>query len=442
MTSIGKQLIPIIVVIPGFWLSVLNSSLAAETSQRVTQQKNWQLTTVPEMIEPRIAQIITTEVTDASESGDETQESESESVLSQALEIANSIKDPQRRATVLSDVALQYATIGQISKATDILDRALETARTIEDTPTKISIIGSIAVKYNAIGQEERAVEILSESLVAIEAIADLQIQASLFTEIALKYAELGRSEEARELLARSQQAVAQAEEPKPSFPFEPTPLSGNLTLGARIFAGLNSEDALDLNFNLKQQFATDSFNVDLSFRTDFDSDRTTDQRRVRYFLDAGYKHDFDERLGYAFRTIFLSDEDENINADWGFYTGPTINLMRKSPEQTLDLLVGLGVQYEDALGKPNDINFPVIPLGLVYRDIFFDFLTFRQEFFYTFPVYDGADYRLLSRTRLAIPIAERWYLTSFVDYILRGIPATDKPNSTLDFVTGLTYKF
>ncbi|MGK7914807.1 MAG: DUF481 domain-containing protein [Prochloraceae cyanobacterium] len=442
MTTIGKQLIPIIVVIPGFWLSVLNSSVAAENSQQVTSRKNSQLTTVPEMVESTIAQIIPTEATDASDSGDETQESESESVLSQALEVADSIKDPQRRATVLSDVALQYATIGQISKATDILERALETAGTIEDTPTKISITSSIALKYKAIGQEEQAAELLAESTSEIEAIEDLQTQASLFTEIALKYAELGRSQKAKELLARSQQAVAQAALPEATFPFKPTPLSGRLFFGARVFSGLNSENALDISLDLEQQFATDSFKIDLDFRTDFDSARSTQQRRTRYFLDAVYKHHFDETWSYVVRTVFLSDEDENINADWGFYTGPSINLMRKSSGQTLDFFLGLGVQYEDAVGKENDTNFPVIPVGLVYRDTYFDFLEFRQGLLFTFPVYEGADYRLLSRTRLEIPITQRWALTSYIDYVLRGIPPTDKPNSTLDFVTGLTYRF
>ena len=186
--------------------------------------------------------------------------------------MANSIKDPQSKATVLSDVALQYATIGQISKAIVILDQALETARTIEDTPTQVSVTGAIAVKYDIIGQGERATEILSESLVEIEALEDAETQASLFTEIALKYSEIGRSEQARKLLTRSQQAIDQAAMPVPNFPFQPTPLSGSLTVGTRISSGLNAENSLDINVNLAQQFAVDSFDIDLSFRTDFDS--------------------------------------------------------------------------------------------------------------------------------------------------------------------------
>ena len=320
----------------------------------------------------------TDNVTDASESRDEIRGNESESILSQALEMANSIKDPQRKATVLSDVALQYAAIGQIPKATLILDQAKVTAQTIEDTPQQISVIGSIAVKYNSIGQRERAVEILSESLAQIEAMEDAETQASLFTEIALKYAEIGQSDQAKELLVRSQQATARAEVPVPNFPFQPTPLTGDLTVGARVFSGLSSENSLDINVNLAQQFATDSFDIDLSFRTDFDSDRTTNQRRNRYFGSASYVHHFDPRWQYAIRTLFLSDEDENIIADWGFYIGPGINLVRKSSQRTLDFYLGLGVEYEDSLGKPNDFNFPVIPVDVDYN---FIILGFRMNY-------------------------------------------------------------
>ncbi len=286
MLSVNNKLIPIILVIPGFWFSVLNSAIAApKSSQEVIQINNSPPKTRSEIVESSIAQIIPTDATDAaSESRDKIRPSESdsksESILSQALEMANSIKDPQRQATVLSDVALQYAAIGQISKATVILDQAKMTAQTIEDTPTQISVTGAIAVKYDPIGQRERAAEILSESLAAIEAMEDAETQASLFTEIALKYAEIGRSEQARELLARSQQAVAKAAVPVPSFPFQPTPLAGGLTVGTRVFSGLNSENSLDINVNLEQQLAVDSFDIDLSFRTDFDSDRTSRRGR------------------------------------------------------------------------------------------------------------------------------------------------------------------
>ncbi len=449
MLSVNNKLIPIILVIPGFWFSVSNSSIAApQSSQGVMQINNSPPKRRSEIVESSRAQIIPTDTDGdaASESRDEIIESESEikseSLLSQALEMANSIKDPQRKATVLSDVALQYAAIGQIAKATIILDQALETARTIEDPPTKISVTGAIAVKYNTIREPERAAEILGESWAEIEAIEDAETQTSLFTEIALKYAEIGQSKQARELLARSQQAVEQAEMPVPNFPFQPTPLAGGLTVGTRVFSGLNSENSLDLNVNLEQQLATDSFDIDLSFRTDFDSDRTTDQRRNRYFGSASYVHHFDKRWQYGVRTIFLSDEDENINADWGFYTGPGINLMRKSRQRTLDFFLGLGVEYEDSLGKSNDFDFPVIPVGLIYRDIYFEFLQFSQELFYTFPVSDSGDDRLLSRTRLSIPITKRWSLSSLINYIYRGIPPTDKPSSELNFTTGLTFSF
>ncbi len=447
MLSVNNKLIPIILVIPGFWFSVLNSAIAApKSSQEVIQINNSPPKTRSEIVESSIAQIIPTKATDASDSRDEIRPSESEikseSILSQALEMANSIKDPQRQATVLSDVALQYAAIGQISKATVILDQAKMTAQTIEDTPTQISVTGAIAVKYDPIGQRERAAEILSESLAAIEAMEDAETQASLFTEIALKYAEIGRSEQARELLARSQQAVAKAAVPVPSFPFQPTPLAGGLTVGTRVFSGLNSENSLDINVNLDQQLAVDSFDIDLSFRTDFDSDRTTAQRQNRYFGSATYLHHFDPRWKYVVRTLFLHDEDENIFADWGFYTGPGINLMRKSPQRTLDFYLGLGVKYEDALGKSNDFDFPVIPVGLIYRDLYFGVLQFSQELFYTFPTSDSGDNRLLSRTRLSIPITKKWSLSSLINYIYRGIPPTDKPGSELNFTTGLTFSF
>ena len=78
-------------------------------------------------------------ITESSEVAD------AETLLLQALEVANSLEDPYRRATLLNDIAIKYAKLGKIERSREILDQSLAVARTIEDTGNKVTIMGAIA---------------------------------------------------------------------------------------------------------------------------------------------------------------------------------------------------------------------------------------------------------------------------------------------------------
>ena len=120
------------------------------------------------------------------------QVSDAETLLLQALEIANSLKDPYDKATLLNDIAIKYANLGKTDRAREILDQSLEVARTIEDTRNKVTTMGAIALHYAKIGQLTTANELLSEASEIANSVEDKFLRARLLSDLALKYADLG----------------------------------------------------------------------------------------------------------------------------------------------------------------------------------------------------------------------------------------------------------
>ncbi len=135
-------------------------------------------------------------------------------------------------------------------------------------------------------------------------------------------------------------------------------------------------------------------------------------------------------------------DPDNNINYDLNLIAGSGINIFRKSPNRRLDMEIGLGARYQDFLGKPDDSNFPTVSYLISYRDVFFERLKYRQTFIYNLPLEDAVDSRILSISELSWPLFKSWSLTSSLRYIYLGVPPDNKPNSEINFSTGLTYDF
>ena len=376
------------------------------------------------------------QTTDLSEVGD------SESWLLRALDVANSLEDANLQATLLNNIAIEYSNLGKYDRAREILDQSLAIARTIEDIVNKVNIMGAIALNYAKIDQINTATKLLGETVEIVNSIEDKSIQAGLLSKIALQYAELGEQSSQETLLSESEKILEQNSLLAADFPFQATPLDGKFTLGAGSSSGNKSKANLTALLQLEQQWETDNFFLDIDYKSDFDNSRSRDKYRTKINFSGGYLHHFDKTWQLFVLTTFERDIEDSIFYDVESFVGSGINIFRQGTERSLDIGLGLGGRYEDALGKPNNGDIPNLGLVLNYKDIFFDVLTFNQRLIASLPVNDTVNWRLSSLTDLSVPLGEKWFFSTRVRFIYRGVPPSRRASEDVNFTTGLTYEF
>ncbi|ACB51938.1 hypothetical protein cce_2590 [Crocosphaera subtropica ATCC 51142] len=359
-------------------------------------------------------------------------------ILEKALEVANSLKDVQAQQELLIKIAQKYAELGKQKKAIKILNQSLETIKSLEDLDQKTELMLAVSQAYENLGKRKIAKKILEETIILVNGLEDELIKAQRLTEIALRQPK----KLADTLLTESQKLIAKASEPVPLFPFQPTSLDGNISFYGNIDSALNSTNEWGINLALEQTWQYDEFAFRGLFTNNFDSARVMDRDQTKIDLTGEYRHHFDETWKFFTYNTFLRDQENNINYDLNLIAGPGINIFRKSPNHRLDMGLGLGVRYEDSLGKPDDTNFPTINYLISYRDLFFERLNYRQLFIYSLPVEDTVDSRILAISELSWPLFENWSLTGRLQYIYLGVPPDNKPTSEINFSTGLTYDF
>ena len=392
---------------------------------------------IPEKSTPWLAQTTPSlQPTDLSEVPD------SERSLLRALEVANSLEDPYLQATLLNDIAIQYSNLGKSDRAREILDQSLAVARTIEDIVKQVTIMGAIALHYANIGQITTAKELLTETVEIANSVEDKSLQAGLLSDLTLKYAELGEQAPTDALLSQSEEILEMASVPVADFPFQPTPLEGRFTLGAGGSSGTKTKSNLTSVLQLEQQWETDYFELDVDYKTDFDSSRSSNKYRTRIDVFGSYSHHFDETWQAFALTTFERNIEDGIFYDVEPMVGPAINIFRQGSQRSLDIGVGLGVRYEDGVGKPDDTDFPTVGLVVSYNDVFFDFLEFTQRFIASIPVNDGVDSRLTSFSDFSVPLGEKWSFTTRIRYTYRGEPPARRAFDDFNFTTGISYQF
>lgn len=365
-----------------------------------------------------------------------------EEILRQALDVANTLQDPQSKATVLSEIAQKYLSIGQQEKASEVLSQALEVADSITETPGKARTLAEIALAYNALDEVDLALNVLSQAQEVANNIEDGQVKASLLTAIALKYAELGEYEQSTQLISESQQVVKTALAPPILFPFQPTDWQGSLTLSNDLFSGSETTSVVSINAELERQWPTDEFDVSLNLSNDFDDSRAENLNQFQGQLQGEYRHHFSERWQYFVSSLVRRDEPDNIDIRTNLYTGPGINLWRAAPDKTLDMQLGLGIRFEESNRRTSDLDFPVAQYRLRYKDILFGNVNLRQFFTLELPLGDIEDYYISSSTELSIPITQEWSFSNTLILRYSGVPTLGNPNLRIDLETGIKYDF
>ena len=409
-----------------------------------------------------------------------------EQQLLEALAVANSLDDPFGKATLLSDIARQYIELGQLNIAADILAQALETANSLnnvtekmvviddiarqyleldqpsqvqaiiaslDDVPAKIALTTILAQYYTETGQPSSATDALADSIALVETIDDASLRARLFTKIALEYSHIDKPESAERLLSQSRALIEQVAR---GFPFQPEPLSGKFGYGfsANFFDTSVIQASFDLQ--IKQQWPINDFVFLGNLSLNFDSDRSVNQLRPGGLTIGAYRHHFSPQVQYFANLLMQlnqgfispSTEDEDTAFAGSSVMGGGYNLWRgKSPQQFLDLQVGVGVQYEYDEIVSEDVFLseadPVLWLGLWAQSVPLGTTEIDQIIAFLPTLTDFNNFIIFSRTQFSIPLTERLSFVNTLQLRYRNVPVLEaNPNWNILFSTGLGYDF
>lgn len=367
-------------------------------------------------------------------------------ILEEALEVAQSLEEPELKIRLLTEIALKYGEISQADRAQMLLADALIAANDIEEDSVQVRAKTAIARAYFQLGEAETAGDLLSEALATANSLDDPEVKSSLLAEIALSYDAIGYSDRSLAILSESRDIArgTQAAESTALFPFEPTGWQGQVGLGASFFSGDKITSETTFDFALERQWPTDEVDFRISFTNDYDDSRVApeEDNQIKGQIDAEYRHHATERYQYFISSLVRRDEPDGIDIRTNLYTGPGINIWRAGPDRSFDMQLGLGIRYEDSNRRRDDLDFPVAQYRMRYKDVYFDFLSLRQFLTFELPFDDLEDYYLESSTTLGIPIIQGWSFNNSLILRYASNPSLDDPNLRVDFVTGIEYEF
>ena len=385
----------------------------------------------------------------------EVQDLQEKSRLEQSVDLINEIDDSPLKVTLLNNLALSYAQMGNIDKAIAILDHSLSIAKGLEDVVLKVTTITSIAKHYDQIGQKSKAIEILDDTVEMANMVEDKSLQGQLLLEISFKYGEIGQQESAQTLFAQSQTMMVKASQPLPEFPFTETPSTLEFGLAGFVNSFRDTTALVGIEVDFAKLWSEDDFFVNASIYLDYDSSRSINNYRPSSLILANSRHHFNAKWN-LFTNFFNStnqnlfsskNDDEDLVIISEFFVGAGLNLWRgDSRGDFLDLQLGIGPRYEydyiDSEQKRNQVA-PALALILLGRDFSIGKAKINNTFIIVPALNDFNNYIITSDTNLSVPLSERWSLSNrlFVRY-RNEIVFEDNPKVEFFFSTGLKYKF
>ncbi len=334
------------------------------------------------------------------------------SSLNEALKQAESLKDRQWKATFLSNIAVQYAGLGQVAKAKEILDQALETALTIYNDLERATVLGDIALKLADIGESALATEVLSQAREAIDEIKKTQVRASLLRDLSFKYAKIGDSQTEAELLAQIQDLKDSESESVAQWKFKEEPLELGINFGGDVTSERKTVTNFNIGLDVRKQWLKDYFETDFSFRINIDDSRREEDRR-RFSLNIDqlyYQHHFSKRWSYVLGALAQKKDSQRINFRSLVYTGIGLNLWRGEGQRRLTPFFGVGHRYEnyDDFKQTRITEFPNAIIGFWHQNYLFSDWKLDQFFIYAIPVENSDNSVFNFLTTLRIPIVGR----------------------------------
>ncbi len=366
-------------------------------------------------------------------------------ILFQALEFAQNITNPAKKATVLAQIAVRYASLGEEFQANSVLFQALEAVEAIEDASEKATVLTAIALNIADIEDSAQVSDLLSQALEIANTIDDAEVRGSLLTQIALAYSDIGTSDLSRDIISMlpslEPEVVASAAS---DSPLEPTPWQGSFLLSSQLFSGAKTASTLIVGSQLGRQWSREQLNFGLIFLNSFDNSRLApeEDNQIRGEFSSEYHYHPSERQYYVVSSTTLKDELSDINFRTDLYLGSGLNLWRGGPNQTLDMQLGLGVRYDDGVDQDSEVDFPVAEYKLSYQDIFLANLIFNQSFSFQLSLENTNDYIAEAATIISVPLSERWSFNNGLQLIYEAEPLGDTTNLRLNVDTGIKYEF
>lgn len=237
---------------------------------------------------------------------------------------------------------------------------------------------------------------------------------------------------------------VAEIENPPPSFPFEPTPIEGQILLGTNMSFAKDTIANFNIGANFGKRWATDEMNLYFKFLNSYDNSRDSgDENRILFDVVTQYKHYFRERV-YVFGNLaYLQDDFTGNDSRFSYFGGLGFNVWRGSTKnETFDMQLGIGDLFQNSTIQNKNAPFPVFQYALVYKNLFFSDWKFEQIFTLEVPVSNTANYFADSRTIVTIPAINDWSIFTSLNFRYFGIPEIDEPNLSTGFTAGLRYDF
>jgi len=143
------------------------------------------------------------------------QPKEGAKLLQQTLDSANQIKDDQYKALVLSAVAEAYGKLKQPEEGAKLLQQTLDSANQVKDDYYKAYALIAVAEDYGKLNQPKEAAKLLQQALDSANQIKDDQYKAPVLSAVAEAYGKLNQPEEGTKLL---QQALDSANQFKDDY--------------------------------------------------------------------------------------------------------------------------------------------------------------------------------------------------------------------------------
>ena len=408
--------------------SEITGRKSSQTEEKILTINSWLIAeTVPEELEKQ------------------PEETEGLSSLSEALKQAESLKDRQWKATFLSNIAVQYAKLGQVAKAKEILDQALETALTIYNDLERANVLGDIALKLADIGESVLAIEVLSQAREAIDEIKNTQVQASLLRDLSFKYAKLGDSQTEAELLAQIKTITEAKSERVTQWKFKEEPLELGINLGGNVTSERKTVTNFNFGLDVRKQWLKDYFETDFSVGLNIDDLRREEDRR-RFTLNIDqlyYQHHFSKRWSYVLGALAQKKDSQRINFRSLTYTGIGFNLWRGEGQRRLTPFFGVGHRYEnyDDFKQTRITEFPNATIGFWHQNYLFKNWKLDQFFIYAVPVENSDNSVFNFYNVLRVPIVGRLSLRNTLNFRYFAQPALARENDlNVEFRFSLRY--
>ncbi len=300
--------------------------------------------------------------------------SSKKNLLEDSRNLIDKIDNPQIKTEMLINLALQYYELNQLGITREILNEALETSEDVKDNSAKTLLMIKIASIFIEIKDLETASAILAQALESSEKIKDNSAKATLLTDLASKYQQIGDYEQAEMILAEVDIIVAEIENPPPTFPFEPTPIEGQILLGTNLSFAKDTIANFNIGANFGKRWATDEINLYFKFLNSYDNSRDSgDENRILLDVITQYKHYLRERV-YVFGNLaYLQDDFTGNDSRFSYFGGLGFNVWQGAKKnQTLNMQLGIGDLVQNSTIKNKNAPFPVFQYALIYKDLFF----------------------------------------------------------------------